>query len=57
LPCDHRIIGKNINGYAPFDAPGTVGRLVEALRSGHGVALPGADLLLSNSYDALSKMK
>jgi len=45
--------GKSINGYAQFDAPGTVDRLVEALREGYGVALPGADLLLSNSYDVL----
>ena len=36
-----------------FDAPGTVDQLIEALRAGHGVALPGADLLLSNSYDIL----
>jgi len=45
--------GKSINGYAQFDAPGTVDQLIEALRAGHGVALPGADLLLSNSYDVL----
>jgi hypothetical protein len=45
--------GKSINGFAQFDAPGTVDRLVEVLRLGHGVALPGADLLLSNSYDVL----
>ena len=47
------IFGKSINGYAQFDAPGTVDQLFEALRAGHGVALPGADLLLSNSYDVL----
>jgi len=47
------VYGKHINGYAQFDAPGTVDQLVEALRQGHGVALPGADLLLSNSYDVL----
>ena len=47
------VFGKSINGYAQFEAPGTVDRLIEALRAGHGVALPGADLLLSNSYDAL----
>jgi len=45
--------GKSINGYAQFAAPGTVDQLIEALRAGHGVALPGADLLLSNSYDVL----
>jgi hypothetical protein len=47
------VYGKHINGYAQFDAPGTVDQLIEALRSGHGVALPGADLLLSNAYDVL----
>jgi hypothetical protein len=47
------ILGRSINGYAQFEAPGTVDRLFEALREGRGVALPGADLLLSNSYEAL----
>jgi hypothetical protein len=47
------IYGKHINGYAQFDSPGTVDRLIEALRAGHGIALPGADLLLTNSYDTL----
>ena len=47
------ILGKHINGYTQFDAPGTVDRLIEDLRAGHGIALPGADLLLSNSYDVL----
>jgi hypothetical protein len=47
------VLGKNINGYAQFDAPGNLDQLFEALRSGHGVALPGADLLTSRAYDAL----
>jgi hypothetical protein len=47
------VFGRSINGYAQFDAPGTVDRLIEALREGYGIALPGADLLLSNSYDVL----
>lgn len=47
------VFGKNINGYAQFDGPSTVDELIEALRVGHGVALPGADLLLSQSYDVL----
>jgi hypothetical protein len=47
------IYGKNINGYAQFDAAGTVDQLIEALREGYGIALPGADLLLSNSYGVL----
>lgn len=48
------VLGKSINGYAQFDAPGTVDRLIEALREGYGIALPGADLLLSNSYEVLA---
>ena len=47
------VFGKHLNGYAQFDAPGTVDQLIETLRVGHGVALPGADLLLSNAYDVL----
>jgi len=45
--------GKHVNGYAQFDAPGSIDDLIHALRQGHGVALPGADLLLSNAYDVL----
>ena len=47
------IYGKHINGYVQFDAPGTLDHLIEVLRQGHGIALPGGDLLLSNSYDHL----
>ena len=47
------VYGKHINSYAEFDSPGTIDQLIEALREGHGVALPGADLLLSNSYETL----
>jgi len=47
------VLGKNMNAYAQFDAPGTVDQLIEVLRQGYGVALPGADLLLLNSYDVL----
>ena len=47
------IYGKHVNGYAQFEAPGTVDDLIHTLRQGHGIALPGADLLLSNSYDLL----
>ncbi|RKT45484.1 DUF2092 domain-containing protein [Thiocapsa rosea] len=47
------VLGKHINAYAQFDGPASVDDLIEALRAGHGVALPGADLLLSNSYEVL----
>jgi hypothetical protein len=47
------IYGKHLNVYAQFEVPGSVDHLIEAMRAGHGVALPGADLLLSRPYDAL----
>ena len=47
------VYGRHVNGYAQFEAPGSVDDLIHALRKGHGVALPGADLLLSNSYETL----
>ncbi len=47
------VYGKSVNGYAQFAASGTLDQLFEALRVGHGVALPGADFLLSNPYAAL----
>jgi hypothetical protein len=47
------IYGKNINGYVQFNAPGSVDQLIASLRMGYGVALPGADLLQSTSYDVL----
>jgi len=47
------ILGKHLNAYTQFDAPGSVDQLFEALRAGHGVALPFADLLLTNSYEVL----
>ncbi|MGD8931078.1 MAG: DUF2092 domain-containing protein, partial [Chromatiales bacterium] len=48
------IYGKSIDSYAQFDAAGSVDQLIEALRVGHGVALPGADLLLSNAFEVLA---
>jgi hypothetical protein len=47
------VFGKSINAYAQFEGPTNVDQLIEALRAGQGVALPGADLLLSNAYDVL----
>jgi hypothetical protein len=47
------IHGHSVNGYAQFEARGSVDELIAALRQGHGVALPGADLLLSNAYEVL----
>lgn len=47
------IHGKNLNAYTQFELPGTVDHLIAALRAGYGVAMPGGDLLVSNSYDVL----
>lgn len=47
------VMGKHLNAYAQLEGPGSLDQLIEALRAGHGVALPGADLLLSSPYDAL----
>lgn len=47
------VLGKNINAYAQFEGPGSVDELIEALRAGHGIALPGADLLQTNAYETL----
>jgi len=47
------INGRSVNGYAQLEAEGSIDDLIHALRAGHGVALPGADLLLSNSYEML----
>jgi hypothetical protein len=47
------ILDRGGNGYAQVEAPGTVDQLIGTLRAGHGVALPGADLLLTQAYDTL----
>ncbi len=47
------IVARHLDGYAQFAAPGSVDQLFEALRAGHGISLPFADLLLSNSYETL----
>ncbi len=47
------ILGKNEHEYAQIDAPGSTDKLIDSLRTEVGMAAPGADLLLSNVYDAL----
>jgi len=47
------LLGKNLNLYAQTAVPGTVDNLVDELRVKHNRPLPAADLLLSNTYDAL----
>ena len=45
---------KRGNAYAQTEAPGSVDQLVDRLRGDLGVDIPGADLLISNPYAALS---
>ena len=47
------LLGKNLNLYTQLDVPGTLDRLVDELKDTYNRPLPAADLLLSNSYDAL----
>lgn len=47
------ILAKNSNGYMQLEAPGTLDQLFEAIKQGHAVALPGADLLRAQPYEAL----
>lgn len=47
------IYGKHVNKYARFDAPGSIDDLIHAMREGHGVSMPGSDLLLADSYSIL----
>jgi hypothetical protein len=47
------LYGKNIGAYAQTNFSGTVDQLVDKLRSDFGVEAPGADLLLSRSFDDL----
>ena len=49
------ILGKNLNAYAQTDTTGSIDQLVAGLRNEFGMAIPGADLLLSGAYDELMK--
>lgn len=49
------VFGKNVNAYAQADAAGSIDQLVAKLRNQFGVAIPGADLLLSGAYEELTK--
>jgi len=46
------VYGRNINSFVQMDAPGSIDKLIEMLRA-KGVAIPGADLLVSNVYETL----
>lgn len=47
------LVGKNLNKYTQVQIPGTVDHLINELKDVHGLPLPAADLLLTNSYDEL----
>jgi hypothetical protein len=47
------VLGKNLNVYAQQDIPGTIDNLIDVWRTKYHRHLPAANLLLSNSYDAL----
>ena len=47
------ILGKNMNVYTDVAIPGSIDHLVDELREKYNRPLPGADLLISNSYDEL----
>jgi hypothetical protein len=47
------ILGKSINAYAQSEVSGDVDKLVDVLRDQYSLEFPGADLLLSNSYEVL----
>jgi len=47
------LLGKNANLYMQVSAPGTVDQLIDTLQDKYNRPLPGADLLMTNSYDEL----
>jgi hypothetical protein len=49
------IFGKHLNAYAQGNAPGPIDATIDALRNEYGAEIPGADLVLSNVYDALTE--
>lgn len=48
------LLGKNIQAYAQLPITGTTDQLFDRLRADYGMQMPGADLLLVNSFDVLS---
>ena len=47
------LLGRNAGRYTQVEAPGTTDHLLDELRDTHGRPMPAADLLTSNTYDAL----
>ncbi|MDB5553942.1 MAG: rane protein [Rhizobium sp.] len=48
-----RVFGRHNNIYTEIASPGSVDQLIVRLRDEYRFAIPGADLLLSSSYDRL----
>jgi hypothetical protein len=47
------IVDRGGNAYAQLKSPGSVDNLIDQLRNTYGIDMPGADILLTNSYDQL----
>ena len=47
------LYGNNAKSYVQADLAGTVDQMINTLQGKSGAGMPGADLLLSNSYDEL----
>lgn len=47
------IYGNNAKAYVQADLAGTVDQLIDLMQAKSGAAMPGTDLLLSNTYDVL----
>lgn len=47
------LYGNNAKAYVQADLAGSIDQMIDTLQSRAGAGLPGADLLLSNSYDQL----
>jgi hypothetical protein len=45
---------KDKNDFAQLDAPGSVDQLIDLLRDKYSVTAPGADLLFSNAFNAMT---
>jgi hypothetical protein len=48
------LYGNNAKAYVQADVAGTIDQLIDRLQSTTGGAMPGTDLLLSNSFDVLT---
>jgi hypothetical protein len=47
------LFGNNAKSYVQADAAGTIDQVIDTIQSKSGAAMPGTDLLLTNSFDEL----